>query len=305
MKTVRNSLTIRLSALVLPMLLFVACSTNTVADDVKVIAKGEYTVSAGGNLKVSAPSGNVTINSWNQNKVEVKVYGNEVAEKYIDTRLVQDGNDITVKLEWKGGNNYGRNLEISVSVNVPEKYNTKVNTAGGNLSLTNISGDHSLTTAGGNISLSGMSGTMNSTTAGGNISVSKFTGELKATTAGGNISLSGVKGDTKVSTAGGNMDIEVADGEVEAATAGGEVTMRYSGTVKGIDIATMGGDIDLYLPSDAKVTLKCATMSGEVNTAFSGDFKKTETSLKGDINGGGAKVECSTMGGDIRIKKGS
>lgn len=305
MKTVKNTLSMRLSAFILPMLLFVACSTNTIADDVKVIAKGEYMVSQGGNLKVNAPGGNVTVSSWNQNKVDVKVYGNENAEKAMDVRLIQDGNDISVKLEYKNDKNYGRNLEVSVTVTVPEKYNTKVYTAGGNVSLSGISGDNSLTTAGGNISLTGMSGMMNATTAGGNISVSNFNGELKVTSAGGNISLAGVKGDTKVSTAGGNMDIEVADGEVEASTAGGEVTMRYSGTVKGIDIATMGGDIELYLPENAKATLKCATMSGEVNTAFSGNFKKTETSLKGDINGGGAKVECSTMGGDIRINKGS
>ncbi len=304
MKTVKKSLSIRLTAYILSMLLFVACSTNTIADDVKVIAQGEYTVLQIGNLKVNSPSGNVTVNSWNQNKVEVKVYGNETAEKAIDVRLVQEGNDISVKLVYKNDRNYGRNLEVSVSVTVPEKYNTKVHTAGGNVSLSGINGDNSLTTAGGNITLSGMRGMMNATTAGGNIYVSNFNGELKVTSAGGNISLSGVKGDSKVSTAGGNMDIEVADGEVEASTAGGEVIMRYSGVVKGIDLATMGGGIDLYLPADAKATLKCITMSGEIITTFTGDFKKTESSLSGDINGGGAKIKCSTMGGDIRIKKG-
>src|SRR5947208_365520 len=81
-------------------------------------------------------------------------------------------------------------------------------------------------TSGGNISLTSLAGTQDFTTSGGNLNIDHLTGHIKGRTSGGNITLSDLKDDIDLSTSGGNINAGNANGDIRLSTSGGSLTLR-------------------------------------------------------------------------------
>ncbi len=72
----------------------------------------------------------------------------------------------------------------------------------------------------------------------------------------------------------------------------------------GIDLSTLAGRINLDVPSDIDAEADISTLAGKINSDFGtpkNDFVSSH--LKTTINNGGNKLKCSTLAGDIKIKK--
>jgi hypothetical protein len=244
----------------------------------------------GKNLAVSVPGGDVSISTWSKEEVYVKITGNENAKNNFDFTINSNSGDVIVKADKKTD---AKNSDVSmkIEISVPDKFNTKVSTAGGDIKIdNNLTGDVKLNTAGGDIKISSITGDSKLNTAGGDISVDNFKGEINANTAGGDIKLNG------------------SDGKVSANTSGGKVELKYSGENKDITLNTMGGDILIYLPSDFKADCKLTTMNGDIKSDIPISSESNENknikknNVKGKMNNGGNVLKCSSMGGNITIK---
>lgn len=243
----------------------------------------EFKVAPGGNLDLKLRTGGkIVIKGWDKEIVAVNI-----TQKRNDVifEFEQNGNDVTVESEYrsKSSNHSG---SPKIVVNVPVKYNSKFNTLGGSVDVSNVEGK------------------VEGTTMGGEMIIDKVNGRLDIKTMGGAISVKNSNVDGLAKTMGGEVLIENVVGDLDASSMGGKVrqinvTGKNKSIGKEIDIHTMGGDIDIdTAPNGAKLK----TMGGDITVNSVGSFLDAET-MGGDINVKKAegKVKVKTMGGDIEV----
>ena len=129
------------------------------------------------------------------------------------------------------------------------------------------------------------------------------TGSAQLNTSGGDIWADKFSGNLDVSTSGGDVYLFCTDAQIDAETSGGDIKLEYTGENKGIELSTSGGDIEIKLPKDFKASIDLSTSGGDVSCSLnmSNVKKSRETSLVGDLNGGGKKLNAHTSGGDIDV----
>jgi len=147
---------------------------------------------------------------------------------------------------------------------------------------------------------------------------------VDAETVNGGVNLAGTRGKVRVETTNGGIDIKDVQGNVDAVSTNGGITAtRIAGAVKagttngGIDadlldvpdgsdlqLETTNGGISIRLLRDARLSVDASTTNGRVDSDFEVEgAAKGKRSLKGDINGGGGRLELSTTNGNIEIRE--
>lgn len=286
------------------LLFTIVCIKTSLADDARLLFEATLDTEPGKELTTSLIAGSVTISSWSNNQVSVKVYGNDEAEEKIVFKA--DANESGVKVEGKQTDKKDfKNLTIKVEIIVPENYHIKLYSAGGNFSVKNIIGMIEANTSGGNIKLENTKGNLTAHTAGGNIIIETSSGDIEATTSGGNVSITGFNGNVDVATAGGHINLSGSNGQIEASTAGGNIKLDYTGTNKGIDMSTLGGNITATLPSDFSADANIGTLVGKITCDFAKVEAKSSVSsyVKAKFNGGGEVFKCTTSAGNITVSR--
>lgn len=239
-------------------------------DDLELIQEKSFNISPGKKIIVEMSSGDVKVTYWDKSEVNVKIYGNGNAIKEIDFNM--EANDERVEVIGKKKSSISSwfsNINVEVEIKVPSQFNLDINTAGGDIRCGGINGMAQLNTSG------------------GDIWADKFSGNLAA------------------STSGGDVYLFCNDAAIEAETSGGDIKLEYAGENRGIDLSTSGGDIDIKLPNDFKAAIDLSTSGGDVSCSLkmSNVNKSYESSLEGDLNGGGKKLIAQTSGGDITVKE--
>ena len=261
----------------------------------------------GKNFTLKTTSGDVIIKTWDEPKVIVKVFGNEHVMKKINFSFDNNNDGITVvarkKEEWNIFNFLNNNSHIRFEITLPKNYNSNINTAGGNISLTDLNGEIKFKSSGGNISLTNINGNISAITSGGNIFTNNTNGKVDISTSGGNIKAIAFVGDFKGFTSGGDINLSGSEGKVEASTSGGEVSLNYSGENKGINLSTSGGSISITLPSNFNADALLSTSGGSIKCSFktNNTVKFSSTKIEGKFNDGGNELIAKTSGGNIEV----
>lgn len=253
-----------------------------------IIKEQSLATTQGKSLNVKSDCGDVIITTWNKSEAYVKISGNDNAKDKMTFDIKEKNGDIYVTAGKSHGISALNNVSLKIEVNIPEIFNTSVATAGGDLSLANLTGSANLKTTGGDIDIKNINGDVNVKTAGGDIKAESLKGNFAAKTAGGNINFSG------------------SDGSIAAKTAGGDITVKYNGDNKGINLKTSGGNINLYLPENISAKVNLSTSNGDIKSDFSitGDVSKSsKQKITGEIGSGGELISCKTSGGDISMQK--
>ncbi len=237
-------------------------------NDLKLIREKTFPTTEGKTVHVKVSGGDVLLSSWDKNEVYVKILGNENAEERLefDLNSTDDGVEI-ISRKRNSGINWFHNIQVRVEVKVPQKYNSDINTSGGD------------------ISYSGINGIARLNTSGGDVEGENFGGRLDISTSGGDISLNG------------------RDTEIDARTSGGDIELNYSGTNMGIDLSTSGGDITVKLPDDFNASIELSTSGGDVSCShkMNNVTKMSHSKLIADLNSGGKKLSAHTSGGDVEV----
>ncbi len=283
-------------------LLIMLIVQTATSNDTRLLYEKTLQTEQGKEMYVTLFAGNVTVNTWSNNEVNVKFYGNDEAQDKLV--FVAENTDNGVKVEAMIKNTKKiKNLNLKIEITAPVNYNARLFTSGGNLSVNSLNGDVEANTSGGNITANDITGKIEAYTSGGNVVVDNNTGSLSISTAGGNISVNNFHGSVDASTMGGHVTLNGSNGKIEASTAGGNISMDYEGNNYGIDLSTMGGNITAKLPSDFNADAEIGTLAGRITCEFADVEKKTKNHLKTKFNSGGESFKCTTSAGNIVVIK--
>jgi hypothetical protein len=277
----------------------------SLADSLKLIKEKSFQVKDWQNLYTKASGADVKVESWDKQEVYVKIFANRRAEEKMKFDIFQDGDVVKVIAEKKGSfwNFWGGNMSVRIEAFVPKNFNAHLESSGGDLSVSNLTGGFKLYTSGGDINTNNTNGKFHAETSGGDVKLNTHKGEMDLSTSGGDIICRNVKGDLKAETSGGDIEIEVTDGKIDVSTSGGNITINYTGANQGIEASTSGGSVKAKLPADLKAKAHLETSGGEIDNNFSNakSMHVTHSRVDAEFNGGGPTLNLETSGGDVQV----
>jgi DUF4097 and DUF4098 domain-containing protein YvlB len=149
--------------------------------------------------------------------------------------------------EWEQGHPHRFSSDVTVSV--PRDINSvHIETEGGEIVTTGISGSLEAQSGGGTIHLDDIGGAISAETGGGSIDVGTVGGDLKLRTGGGSIHIGTAKGKVIAESGGGNVvlvsglqgaSLETGGGSIQVSKCQGQVTAQTGGGT--IDLGEVGG----------------------------------------------------------------
>ncbi len=280
--------------------------------------KFTFTVPSSLHLNLSTSGGDIDIKDELVGEVSVKTSGGDISVGTVQGRL--------------SANTSGGDIAVDKSAG-----DMTLNTSGGDIAVGEILGKTAnVKTMGGDITIKFSEASLNARTMGGDINIGDVGGNAKATTMGGDIELQNVSGSVMMETYGGDLTLMSATGKVEADTKGGDIDLRnvkgsLSAKTAGGDIyaelypnggestylKSSGGDIELKLPSSAKVSIdaevrirgswrnhdECVIKSDFTDQLWKSGKDKKDLEAKFDINGGGQKIRIETINSNIYINE--
>jgi hypothetical protein len=294
-----------------------------------------FPVQPGGTLTLDVDSGTIDVAPAEGNEVVVDVWRRITRPKKADEEkylrdnpisMVQDGSDVIVRsksdqrISWGTRNRY----EAKYTLRVPAQYNAKLETAGGGIRVTGLSGQVTAHTSGGRLNFAHLTGPLKGDTSGGGIYVDQCEGALRVNTSGGPIEVAGgggsldghssgggvtvrnFRGPAHVGTSGGGIRIENVAGEITGSTSGGAIHAQLMTPVDApVKLETAGGGVTVLVRPEAVFNLDAGTSGGKVSSELPVTVVGTldRRHLKGTVNGGGKTVFLRSSGGSIEIKK--
>jgi hypothetical protein len=279
--------------------------------DFEITAPSEF------NLNLTTAGGDVKLANDITGTVKINTSGGEIGLQNVKGEVVAST---------AGGNIIGGNITG----------NAKLTSSGGDVLIGSVQGECVISTGGGNVEVKNVSKSLNVSTGGGNVDCGNIGSDVKVITGGGNISMNNISGVMSVTTGGGdvsgtsfskggsvvtgsgNVTLNNLSGYVKVTSGAGDITAQFISIGNNESSITSGyGDITVYIPENAKVTIEALVKYAEGNMwsfdkseTIKSDFKvATEDKRKGEfhavynINGGGTNIYLKTSLGSIEIKK--
>jgi DUF4097 and DUF4098 domain-containing protein YvlB len=217
--------------------------------------------------------------------------------------------------EWEAGRPH--KFSSDVTVTVPRDMDlVKIETEGGEIVTTGISGRLEAESGGGTIHLDDIGGAINAETGGGGIDVGNVGGELTVRTGGGSIHIGSAKGKVvaesgggnvmlvsgeqgaSLQTGGGSIHVDKCTGQVKAETGGGSIelgevgggasmetgggSLKLTSATGMVRAQTGGGSIELFGVPSAHVETGAGTITAKFIASSSASDSQLETGA-GDI----------------------
>jgi hypothetical protein len=217
--------------------------------------------------------------------------------------------------EWEAG--HAHKFSSDVTVTVPREIDlVKIETDGGEIVTTGISGRLEAESGGGGIHLDDIGGAISAETGGGGIDVGNVGGELSVRTGGGSIHIGSAKGKVvaesgggnvvlvsgaqgaSLQTGGGSIHVDKCTGQVKAETGGGSIelgevggeasmetgggSLKLTSATGLVKAETGGGSIELYGVPAAHVETGAGTITAKFIASSLTNNSQLETGV-GDI----------------------
>ncbi len=198
--------------------------------------------------------------------------------------------------DWQGGR--PRKFSGEFAINVPREIGlVKIETEGGNVDTTGISGRVEAESGGGSMHLDDIGGGVHAETGGGSIDVGTISGDIGLHTGGGSIEVHHANGKLVAETGGGSVEIMSASQAASIETGGGGIEVRQcSGKVK---VSTGGGSIDL---GDMGGPVEIDTGGGSIHLASAKGHVEARTGGGGIELYGVPSARAETGAGGIVVK---
>ena len=179
-----------------------------------------------------------------------------------------------------------------VTVETPAQLTLQARTSDGNVNLTGLQGDLTLTTGDGDVTLDHTSGDLHIKSGDGHVKITDADGAIDARTSDGSLTVDGVFHVLALHTSDGQLDLNLRQGTklTEASSiqsSDGSVTLRVpQNFTADLSVHTSDGHVDCTLP----LTMDHYQSGG-------GDGHE----LHGKLNGGGTPLTIHTSDGNVRI----
>jgi hypothetical protein len=242
----------------------------------------------GGRLVVRADFGSVKVKPGANDRmdchVRLRAYTANEAEarrffREYELSIRQLENGVLLKGTLTQGRPSSRSLGAEFDIAAPVRLSLDVETKGGDVGVQKLDGELQAVTAGGDVSVGDVTGPARVETAGGDIRLATVGTRLEARTAGGSIRVGDVKGDATLETSGGEIVAGMVGGTLRGETAGGDLVLR--GASGPIEARTAGGQIQI---GESGGSIVAQTAGGSIR-----------------LQGARGKVEARTAGGSIDL----
>jgi len=257
------------------------------------------------NLRIKVEVGSVRVTGGSQQSIDYTIRnfsrsGSEQTarrdfENYKISASVH-GDTARIVGEWQGGRSHRFSGELMIRV-PREMDEVKVETEGGSVSASGVTGRVEAESGGGNIHLDDIGGTISAETGGGGIEVGNVAADVSLHTGGGSIKVNSVKGKIVAESGGGTVQVVEGAQGADLETGGGTIELeRCKGNVKAttgggnIELGDIGGGAEL---SSGGGSLRLASAKGPVRAETGG----------GSIELGGVpSARAETSAGSIEAK---
>jgi DUF4097 and DUF4098 domain-containing protein YvlB len=258
------------------------------------------------NLKVKVDMGSVVVRGAQQQGINYVVhtrFGNSSEhdarrqfEQYKVTAWVK-GDTAWIVGDWQGGK-HPRHFSGEFSIMVPREIAlVKLETDGGNVDATGVTGRVEAESGGGSMRLDDIGGGAYAETGGGPIEVGSVSGELGLHTGGGVIKVRQANGKVIAETGGGSVEIQSGAQGATIETGGGSIEVHQcNGKLK---VSTGGGSLDL---SDVGGSAELETGGGSIRLTSAKGHVHAETGGGGIELYGVPSAEAETSAGGITVK---
>lgn len=257
-------------------------------------------------LRVKVDMGSVVVHGWQQQGISYVVhtrFGNsseQEARRQFDQFKVTayvKGDTAWIVGDWQGGRR-PHHFSGEFNINVPREIAlVKLETEGGNVETTGISGRLEAETGGGGMRLDDIGGGVSAETGGGTIDVGTVSGDLALHTGGGGIEIRHANGKISAETGGGSIRIDSGGQGAIVETGGGSIEVRQcAGVVK---VSTGGGSVDL---SDLGGPADIETGGGSIHLTSAKGHVHAETGGGGIELYGVPSARAETGAGAITVK---
>ena len=262
--------------------------------------------------------GSIHIGAWNGSGIEVEYEDDEFGLDQYDINFESTVEGLTVTAGLlEGFNSSGLDFYFKV----PRELSVEMQTAGGGITLEDVTGDFSGHTGGGNLLIENVAGDVNLQTGGGRILVKNSEVDGLVETGGGKVLVQNVTGDFNATSGGGEVKfinftsasgnpVSPTNSNLEDATSGTILISNAGGGIKvksapeGADVYTGGGNIRVR---DADRFVAAKTGGGDIELELTEGWVDASTG-GGDIDiniaqsiSGKGDVEVFTGNGDVTL----
>jgi DUF4097 and DUF4098 domain-containing protein YvlB len=311
-----------------------ACEVGISAGGVEGSFERRLAVTGPLNLEVQSGSGTIQVRQGDTGTVQVlgraragfgdwiNFNGASAAERVREIEsnppVEQSGNTIRIG---KSRANVWDGVSISYNITVPANTRVIARSGSGDLIIGDLSGPVEASTGSGDIRIGRTSEAVRATAGSGDIELDGArsvvartgSGSVRALSVGGDIEVHSGSGEVTVAQQeAGRVEVSTGSGDIEVRGARGPMHVRASSgdvTVEGTpaatwDVSASSGDVSVQVPADAAFDLDAHSSSGRIETAFPVTTTSTlsKRELRGQVRGGGPRVEVSTSSGGIRIR---
>ena len=182
--------------------------------------------------------------------------------------------------------------EARVTVETPNRLTLEAKASDGNVSLSGLQGDLSLTTGDGNLTLDRVSGNLRIKSGDGQVKITNADGAIDARTSDGNLSVDGLFHALALHTSDGSLDVSLREG----------TNLAGASTIQ-----TSDGSVTVRMPRNFAVDLNVHTSDGRVDCVFPVTMDHYQSGgdgheLHGKLNGGGVPLTIHTSDGNVKIE---
>jgi beta-lactamase regulating signal transducer with metallopeptidase domain len=235
----------------------------------------------GGTLVLNIETGgDLVITGWDKPQVAVRALLGGRDWRSTRVQLEPTGSGARLETDFSGRSS-NRSTSHTFQISLPRKYNVRIESSGGDVSIT------------------GVDGSFTGTTGGGEIEIQKAGGDVDIHTGGGDIHVADSHLNGNVGTGGGQVRIENVTGDLSGDSGGGSVI--YNGKS---GAAAISGDKGAYVGTkDRSITVH--TGSGSGAGISTGSHSVSTTTTYSDDGGGLGKgfarsgIRMNSGGGDI------
>lgn len=258
-----------------------------------------------GHVDVSNVSGEISVEGWSRNSVEVVgTIGRNVKELVVE----RDGDKVLIKVksERHGGSGNSADLEIMI----PKNSSLNVGTVSADIDVEAVLGEQGLHSVSGDVRTEVSAADLEAESVSGDVDVTGngIDSEIDATSVSGDVSLDNVAGEIEVVTVSGDLDVVNSSFErVRMESVNGDIFFESELRAGGrLDVDTVNGEVDIVFLGEIAGRFDIDTFNGEIESCFGPDAERTSKYAPGlelefTRGDGDARVSISTLNGDIDI----
>lgn len=285
-------------------------------------------VKANGSVSIESMNGRVEIIGWDKPQVAVKGELDDDARGY-EFETDSGYTVFKVIMPKSKGRNWSRSSGSRLTIQVPNQSKVEFESVNGDVSIEKVYGGAKVHSVNGHVTGEDLKNRVTLKTVNGNVEASKLDGKIKLLTVNGKVKSESTTGRVHFETINGSIYAKSQASEVDAENVNGSVELTLT-QAEEIDVTTVNGEVELDVTLLSDTQLSATSVSGSIdlavtgqiggdfkfNTHAGGDIKNRLTddkvkkhryapgkSLRFELSGGDAKVDVTSVSGQLSIKR--